>query len=573
MPSALGRSASGDVLSVFPLYVEQMRSWRVSDFKSIGSATLNLDGKRLSLLAGSNSSGKSSLLQSLLLLAQSIHRDGSITLNGRLVRLGEAEDIIRHGQRTMTLTLELGASQQASQTQAKLTLEPSTDGLQVASFEITDDQGSFWMDATTSHVRTDDSEELQRIVAPDIQVLRVRSANGEATRRTYLIFQGLLPIAVARHLAPTAVKRAYTDLFNSIFTGDQPGRNRSLALSELSVLVPKQQFFAMHGLEVDQRIPAPLQRRWSTRDLGELTDDVRQDLVVAASERRSNLPWILRYVDPYGPGFSRIGLLESGATLLEDGIVTLISSVYEELTNLGDEVSYLGPLREEPRVTQDAWDERTSGLPVGARGELSAEVLNRLQGIQLNYFDWLGQKLDVPLVDAVSRWCEYLGVGSNVGVTDYGKLGRGVQLRVGGADRDLTAIGVGASQLLPVVVALLTAPEDAVLCIEQPELHLHPAVQARLADLFLFARPDVHSVIETHSEYLLTRVRRRVAEQSDLAAAVDVVFVQQEHGISKFDHLALDQYGDFDQWPAGFFDTQEDEAMELVRVISEKLEK
>jgi len=404
-------------------------------------------------------------------------------------------------------------------------------------------------------------------------VLRVRSANGDATRRTYILMQGLLPIAVVRHIASDKLRSTYAEQFVEAMTGNQATRLRSAALQELSSLVSKRHFLEERGLEIDERLPAAIQRRWTSHDWANLPPGARADLVLAASRQRSEVPWAFRYVDSYGASFSRSGVIETGSYGVEDGIIALLDSVYEEMWSLGNDVAYLGPLREEPRVTQGAWDERTKGLPVGVRGELSAEVLNRLQEERGFYHDWDGNQLFVPLLEAISKWSDYLGIGSSVSVTDHGKLGRGVQLNVGGTDRDLTAIGVGASQLLPVVLAVLTAPRGAVLCIEQPELHLHPAVQSRLADLLLFARNDVHCVIETHSEYLLMRARLRVAEGRVTPEMVDVLFVEQEHGVSTFEYLSVDDFGDLSRWPNGFFDTQEIESMRLISAINEKLNK
>lgn len=105
-----------------------------------------------------------------------------------------------------------------------------------------------------------------------------------------------------------------------------------------------------------------------------------------------------------------------------------------------------------------------------------------------------------------------LGVGTKVVIEDQRKLGRSLRLQVDGVSRDLTAIGVGARQLLPVVALVLGVPSRSVVLLEQPELHLHPAVQSRLADFLMFAREDIRILVETHSEYLVSRLRRRLAE-------------------------------------------------------------
>src|SRR4051812_26549750 len=78
----------------------KLLSWHVADFKSIENAEVY--PRRLTVLAGANSSGKSSLLQALLFLGQSLSEDEPV-LNGPLVRLGEPRDVIRSGLDSFTV--------------------------------------------------------------------------------------------------------------------------------------------------------------------------------------------------------------------------------------------------------------------------------------------------------------------------------------------------------------------------------------------------------------------------------------------------------------------------------------
>ncbi len=82
---------------------------------------------------------------------------------------------------------------------------------------------------------------------------------------------------------------------------------------------------------------------------------------------------------------------------------------------------------------------------------------------------------------------KYLDIADMVNTSDEGKFGYGLKVRVeGGAmPHDLTHVGVGVSQVLPIVVMCLLANRDTTIVLEQPELHLNPKVQTRLADFFL----------------------------------------------------------------------------------------
>lgn len=126
-------------------------------------------------------------------------------------------------------------------------------------------------------------------------------------------------------------------------------------------------------------------------------------------------------------------------------------------------------------------------------------------------------------------------------------------------------IGVGISQVLPVVVAVLHH-KTGIVAIEQPELHIHPAFQVALGDLFIEQSrqcPDLTFILETHSEHLLLRFLRRIREtdenkapenQTLTPAELAIYFIEQrETGIS-CTRIRVDEDGDFiDHWPRGFF--------------------
>lgn len=247
-----------------------------------------------------------------------------------------------------------------------------------------------------------------------------------------------------------------------------------------------------------------------------------------------------------------------------------LSAVAECIRALRISTRYLGPLRAEPRVVSPTGGALRS-LPVGARGEYTADLLAHDKQKRVRFSDWKDSRLEAVLPGAVSLWASYLGIGDSVDVLDQGKLGRGLRVVVNGVGRDLTTIGVGASQVLPVLAIVLGAAPGSLILLEQPELHLHPAVQSRLADFFLFARPDVHLLVETHSEYLITRTRLRVAQGRAHSSDVDVLFAEQMKGLTSFRPLRLSELGNFIEWPAGFFDAHEQDATELVLAIRDRL--
>ncbi|GGD89635.1 hypothetical protein GCM10007269_35340 [Microbacterium murale] len=424
----------------------------------------------------------------------------------------------------------------------------------------------------------------QRQPGFDMSFLRVKVLESRrAPNRMYVGFLGVTPVILARHVDPRVVEHQAQAMVSE---GLAQERLTYELVQEISQLVPKNRFLRELGITIpkaDGTDPrSAVAALWTRRDFSALSSAQLADLIARVAAKRALDEWAI-----IGPGFGYMGLsnrfgrrfyFEGGvieSQLAEEYILSLqhLSAFATALEEFGSSVRYLGPLREEPRVVQGAWDERVQALPVGIRGELTAEILTREKDRQIAFRDWNDQPVQATLPDAVALWCDYFGMGDKIKVLDLGKLGRGVNLRVNGANRDLTMIGVGASQLLPILVACLAVERNSLVLIEQPELHLHPSVQSRLADFFIFARPDVQFVVETHSEYLITRLRRRIAEGRVTPKHTQVLFAERSSGATVVRSLELDDGGDFNEWPDGFFDAQEEDTRHIVKAVAARLAK
>lgn len=144
-----------------------------------------------------------------------------------------------------------------------------------------------------------------------------------------------------------------------------------------------------------------------------------------------------------------------------------------------------------------------------------------------------------------------------------------VLLRVDGVDRLLqpSEVGLGWTQFIPVLAAAAGSRGQLNL-VEQPELHLHPALQAEAADVFIqsaLGEKQNTWVIETHSEHLLLRIMRRIRETAHgrlpeghlpiTPEDVAVCFVERENDASVVHEIPLDENGNITRpWPGGFFE-------------------
>jgi predicted ATPase len=119
----------------------------------------------------------------------------------------------------------------------------------------------------------------------------------------------------------------------------------------------------------------------------------------------------------------------------------------------------------------------------------------------------------------------------------------------------------------------LLAPRGSLLIFEQPELHLHPKVQARLADFFLsMALSGKQTLAETHSEYLIDRFRLRVALATDLRVKnmLSVLFSERENGVTNLIPIEISEYGAVLKWPKEFFDQSQSDVARILQAASAK---
>jgi hypothetical protein len=167
------------------------------------------------------------------------------------------------------------------------------------------------------------------------------------------------------------------------------------------------------------------------------------------------------------------------------------------------------------------------------------------------------------LVHDVNIWLDKLEIGYHINVQSVGPRSRDLfEVRlIDSRRRDpvevaLSDVGYGISQILPFVVQCL-AGEGQIITIEQPEVHIHPRLQAELGNLLAVAikRPTRHRfIIETHSEHLVLRLQRLIREGKLKPDDVSIVYVSRGPNGSKAERLRLDDEGDFvDEWPGGFF--------------------
>jgi hypothetical protein len=205
------------------------------------------------------------------------------------------------------------------------------------------------------------------------------------------------------------------------------------------------------------------------------------------------------------------------------------------------DLTYLGPLRENPQRLYEISGDMPSG--VGVRGQFSPELL------------LLNQKR--KLFDQIDSRLREFGLPGRICPHTVTETAFELLLETDSAKTNFADVGFGFSQLLPLVVQGPLADEHSLLIAEQPEIHLNPRLQAKLASLFwAIAKRTVGILIETHSEHLLLAIRRLVAEGNLKSDEVAIYFVERGDQGSSIREVPLQENGHIEpsDWPKDFFE-------------------
>ncbi len=622
--------------------------WTLAKFKSVYDET-SLEMSPLVVFAGTNNSGKSTVLQSILLTAQSLQSPVSnrpITLNGHLVRLGTFDDILSTGSPEKKIEIGFSLSELASQTQRFpadyetvsigpfwrrggenidriscafqfspsgsgerheiLQLQPSVDACRV-DVEYRDEDSDIEKTDSVAVVRGAedvkarlDSLQLKQIRPDDLRALEYLVVQqGNAAQRPYYSFRSPNEVigAVMFHFLPRALVARY----------DEVDENSKALIGAFTT--PYEHAFYRTPDDVARKIPDEFRTKILSiceAIIGDGERGVRQLALRRAQAAYETLKSVFsihhfRLFLTSLPSAERTNLVKKitdEATKLEHIIKGGRTSDFRtRLVPLSDEsefahsylveyfqryVRYLAPLRDEPKPVYPLAG-MNDPTDVGLKGQHTAAVFetNKYRPVKFIPPEAFSSPLDSasgkmePLQDAVLAWMRYMGVVTNVDSTDRGKLGHELRVSTEQLDqmRDLTHVGVGVSQVLPIVVLALLAPAGSTLIFEQPELHLHPRVQSRLADFFLsMTLLSKQCIVETHSEHIISRLRQRVATAASdqFAQKITIYFVEALGGKSLYKKIKINHYGSISEWPRGFFDEGEELAAAILKASLEK---
>lgn len=223
-------------------------------------------------------------------------------------------------------------------------------------------------------------------------------------------------------------------------------------------------------------------------------------------------------------------------------------------------IQYLGPLRTIPSRSY-IWSGETPEH-VGWSGKRAIEAL---LGARRRKISPGPRKRTKPFEEVIASWLEKMGLLQSFEVTRVGEHRKEyevlVQTQASGPKVNLPDVGFGVSQILPVVVQCFHAQPHTTILLEQPEIHLHPAVQMTLADLFIETVQSrengedraIQLVVESHSEHLLRRLQTRIAERAISPDDVALYWCKLGNDGAVLEPLRTNLLGDIENWPDDFF--------------------
>ena len=569
-----------------------LREYRLTNFKAFGE-TVTIPIRPLTLIFGANSSGKSSIFQSLLLLKQTLEEakdPGTVLLpKGSLVDLGMYRDFVhRHEtERNFGFGARFGLSSQLSpkHQERKIFKELEELNLNIAfdyktqtsaaalgrlnitvgdetrpSISYSPRSESFAPGKFGNHGETRLIGDVQVDINPETEIWR---------RLWKLAKKGSLRTLDWINDRLNAGPEEYSDDDADDKWYKERKREWSLERSFLQALRKHQ----LEDIIKDVIKDAKLTARYSPKNFlldfprwgahrGEFSDkcltEIAQSLVKRLSEDAGfNIPDSL-------PKRSEDNL-RPAKDLLKEGldIFSPTQSICSFFRRFLEDLIYLGPLRIQPErhytfsdAPSDYVGQAGEHLPslLFTRLELLEQTNNGLERLDVKY----QVKLDKLQYEDKSP--------SNV-----------FSLRLihtdTGIDASLRDVGFGISQVLPIVVQSQLS-EKKTLLIEQPEIHLHPAHQAELGDMFIRSALGEQKntlLLETHSENLILRILRRIRETTEgelppglpriRPEDVAVLYVQPGEKGAQVIEIPVTEDGDFARpWPQGFF---EESAKEL----------
>lgn len=489
-----------------------LENWQVERFKSIVDP-YDFALADLTLLTGLNNTGKSSLLQSIVLIAQSLSSHSGkeqLLFQGPMLDLGTAREIANDSTSTpLTFHFTLGPS------------------LPNAYMPIAHSPREWsYLHAAGAGVLPDHSLEVTLNVAlvPFHRDTHDIQSMGTASK----FVKDALPLVKSLKIVVDAASDGDQQI---VFSAKSTLQERGRTYQEL--LNPSYQgYLEFNGQRVNSVQPLSFVRF--------LPDNLKLAFPVSSSRVSS------RHSTSGSP-------LAASLEYVEKAIAEIKHFFSKGVAYLGVPRSY-APMSAPLNGLDDY---------VGEHGEYAASVYGKHCNKQVDWYDPIKhEKKYSSLAKAVDCWLQYLEVACSVEVEGMGLKNRDgfrwkVEHRKHQGLRSLSSGSPAVNQVLPLLVMGLLAPTGSLLLVEQPELCLHQRAQARLGDFFVsLAQYGKQCLIETQSENLVTQLRYHIVREGGHDPDKYMIYFAGKDDEAKIQlkSIEISPRGNILNWPEGFFD-------------------
>lgn len=245
-----------------------------------------------------------------------------------------------------------------------------------------------------------------------------------------------------------------------------------------------------------------------------------------------------------------------------------------------DGIQFIAPLRQLPERNYFI---RGNVDSVGISGEDTPYLLAKLKGESLKT-DMLGEwKGDFPKYfpvakltydELINQWTRHFDLG------DLEILGNGANVSISMSGHNIADVGFGVSQILPIITQGIIMQKQQTLLIEQPEIHLHPQMQMDMADFLIqLAKTDRNVIVETHSDHIINRLVKRIMEtkgqKNDISDYVKIYFINEDKEVNKvlIDRIKVSKYRGIINAKENFFTQFSAETESILNLSYKNLEK
>lgn len=582
-----------------------LNSIMVENFKSYSEMT-RIPVSSLSVLMGANSSGKSTALQTLLALKQTIEcnsPDIDLLLSGKYVTLGDFDDAINNPEKAQIL---FGVSVMADEYTEDYSANNLTDVLwkfcKSAEKDVNLDKIVF--DIANDHLElVKTNNDLYKIQINNVDTaLSVRvnnlllcklyvNYNNEFNMLFYNFVNEIVKCLLGEKKSSSLEKNEIVSLRTVekfYFELMRRGRNRDIEqndgdnVSNIIKLVNRvlddieeyckcqfKYYANFSGMPRNFKENVLFSCIYKHHNIEELEKILTKYEGVLAENRSKDFVHDWDRADEFDINtLYSLGSEEKGVNS-ECDIVSDAFRTYRIILNrIFRKIFYLGPIREKPQGLYNVGFE-TIPKYVGTTGSYFASVLLRENKIK-EYILPNNEVEKMSLLEALDEWAVHLNVASEIKVEKKNSFGFSVS--VSNTQRkksDIMNVGIGTSQVLPVLITGLLSEEGEYLVFEQPELHLHPYSQSRLADFFVeLVKRGRKIIVETHSEYFILRIRYLVLNNRISENDIVINFFQNKRG-TQISQGQLSGYGNL-QYPDDFRDETQKLLDDLMNAALEK---